>query len=43
VSLISPLADSSTFAPKSSTPPSSTPVADASAPSTATEPDAEVA
>jgi hypothetical protein len=43
VSLISLSAASSTFVPGSSTTPSSTPAADAYAPSTATEPDAEVA
>jgi hypothetical protein len=42
VSLISPSAASSTSAPKSLTTPSSTPAADASAPSTAREPTAEV-
>jgi hypothetical protein len=43
VSLISPLAASSTSAPGSSAPPSSTPVADASAPSTTTKPATQVA
>jgi hypothetical protein len=43
VSLISPSAASLTFAPESSTPPSSTPVTEASAPSTATKPTDEVA
>jgi hypothetical protein len=42
VSLISPSAASSTTAPRSLTTPSSTPAADASAPSTAMEPAAEV-
>jgi hypothetical protein len=43
VSLISPLAASSTSAPGSLIPPSSTPAADAYAPSTATEHAIEVA
>jgi hypothetical protein len=43
VSLITPSATSLTFAPSSSTPPPSTAAADSSAPSTATEPSAEVA
>jgi hypothetical protein len=43
VSLISPSAASLTSAPECSMPPSSTPAADASAPSTATEPATEVA
>jgi hypothetical protein len=43
VSLITPSAASSTSAPGSSTPPPSAAAADSSAPSTATEPAAEVA
>jgi hypothetical protein len=43
VTLISPLAASSTSVPRSTTPPSSTPTADNSMPSITTEPAAEVA